>query len=72
MFTGQFYALAAIAGAALYTLLIRTSINASLAWWISVAGVFALRTYALHHDWTIATIVPRKNPEAHKPRKAST
>ena len=72
VFMGQFYALAAIAGAALYTLLIRTSIDASLAWWISVAGVFALRTYALHHDWTVATIVPRKDPEAHKPRQAST
>jgi uncharacterized membrane protein YeiH len=72
VFTGRFYALAAIAGTALYTLLIRTRINASLAWWISVAGVFALRTYALQRDWTIATIVPRKNPEAHKPREPST
>jgi uncharacterized membrane protein YeiH len=58
VFTGRFYAVAAIAGTAFYALLIRTSINASLAWWISVVGVFALRAYALHHDWTIATISP--------------
>jgi uncharacterized membrane protein YeiH len=58
MFTGRFYALAAIAGTALYALLIRTSVNASLAWWISVAGVFALRAWALHREWTIATIGP--------------
>jgi uncharacterized membrane protein YeiH len=64
VFTGRVYALAAMAGTGLYALLIRTSINASLAWWISVTGVFALRTYALHRDWTIATIVPRKHPEA--------
>jgi uncharacterized membrane protein YeiH len=60
VFAGQFYALAAIAGTALYALLIRTSVNASLAWWTSVASVFALRAYALHHDWTIATIGPTK------------
>ena len=52
--------LAGIAGTALYALLIRTSVNASLAWWISVAGVFALRAYALHRDWTIASIGPTK------------
>ena len=68
VFTGRFYALAAIAGTALYALLIRTSINASLAWWISVAGVFALRAYALHRDWTIATIVPRNHPEGPNPQ----
>jgi len=71
VFTGRFYAVAAIAGTALYALLIRTSINASLAWWISVAGVFTLRAYALHRDWTIATIGPTKHPEAHNPRQAS-
>jgi uncharacterized membrane protein YeiH len=60
VFTGRFYALAAIAGTALYAVLIRTRVNASLAWWISVAGVFALRAYALHRDWTIATVGPTK------------
>jgi uncharacterized membrane protein YeiH len=60
--TGRFYALAALAGTALYALLIRTSVNASLTWWISVAGVFALRAPALHRDWTIATIGPAKEP----------
>jgi uncharacterized membrane protein YeiH len=60
VFTGRFYALAAIAGTSLYALLIRTSVNASLAWWISVAGVFALRAYALHRNWTVATIGPAK------------
>jgi uncharacterized membrane protein YeiH len=60
VFTGRFYALAAIAGTGVYALLIRTSVNASLAWWISVAGVFSLRTYALHRDWTVATIGPAK------------
>ena len=54
--------LAGIAGTALYALLIRTSVNASLAWWISVAGVFALRTYELRRDWTVATIGPAKQP----------
>jgi uncharacterized membrane protein YeiH len=63
VFTGQFYALAAIAGTALYALLIRTGVNTALAWWISVAGVFGLRVYALHRDWTIATIAPTNNPE---------
>jgi uncharacterized membrane protein YeiH len=62
VFTGRFYALAAIAGTAVYALLIRTSVNASLAWWISVAGVFALRTYELRRDWTVATIGPAKQP----------
>lgn len=65
VFTGRFYALAAIAGTALYALLIRTSFNASLAWWISVAGVFALGAYALRRDWTVATIVPTKQHDAH-------
>jgi hypothetical protein len=41
VFTGQFYALAAIAGTSLYVLLIRTSVNTSLARWMSVADVFA-------------------------------
>jgi uncharacterized membrane protein YeiH len=68
VFTGRFYPLAAIAETALYALLIRTSVNASLAWWLSVAGVFALRAFALHRDWTIATIAPRNSPEAHNPR----
>jgi uncharacterized membrane protein YeiH len=58
VFNGQFFALAAIAGTTLYALLIRTSINASLAWWISVGGVFAPRAYALRRDWTVVTIVP--------------
>lgn len=58
VFTGQFYALAGIAGTSLYTLLSRTSVNASLAWWISVAGVFVLRAYALHRDWSVLTIPP--------------
>jgi uncharacterized membrane protein YeiH len=60
VFTGRFYALAAIAGTALYALLIRTSVNASFSSWISVAGVFTLRAYALHRDWTIATVGPTK------------
>jgi len=71
VFTGRFYALAAIAGTALYTLLIRTNVNASAAWWTAVPSVFALRAYALHRDWTIATIGPTKHPEAHNPRQAS-
>jgi hypothetical protein len=45
---------------ALYALLIRTSVNASLAWWISVAGVFGLRACALYRDWTIATVSPTR------------
>ena len=61
VFTGRFYALAAIAGTALYALLIRSSANASLAWWISVASVFTLRAYAVSHDWTIATIAPQNH-----------
>lgn len=68
VFTGRFYALTAIAGTALYALLIRTSVSASLAWWISIAGAFALRAYALHRDWTIATIAPTKQFEAHNSR----
>lgn len=67
VFTGRFYALAAIAGTAVYALLIRTSVNASLAWWMSIACVFALRAYALHRDWTVATIAPAKNPESQTP-----
>ena len=63
VFTGRFYAIAAIAGTALYALLIRRSVDPSLAWWISVAGVFALRVYALHRDWTVATIGPTKQLE---------
>ena len=59
VFTGQFYALAATAGTALYALLIRTSVNTSLAWWISVATAFALRAYALRRDWSVATIGPK-------------
>jgi uncharacterized membrane protein YeiH len=53
VFTGQFYALAAIAGIGLYALLIRTSVSASLAWWRSPV-------YALYSDWTIAIIGPTK------------
>jgi uncharacterized membrane protein YeiH len=62
VFTGRFYALAAIAGTTLYALLIREGVSASLAWWISVAGVFALRAYALHRDWTVPTIGPTNDP----------
>ncbi len=67
VFTGRFYALAAIAGTALYALLIRSSVNTSLAWWISVAGVFTLRAYAVYHDWTIATIAPQNHPRKTNP-----
>jgi len=76
VFTGQFYALAAIAGTALYVFLIRTSVNAFVAWWISVAGVFALRVYALHRDWTVARIAPRtgltRTPPAARPARNRT
>jgi len=72
VFTGQFYALAAIAGTTLYALLIRTGVNASFGWWISVAGVFALRAYALHRDWTIVTIAPRTGSDPHHPHQATT
>lgn len=72
VFTGRFYALAAIAGTALYALLIRTSVNPSPAWWISVAGVFVLRAYALHRHWTIATIAPRTGSDPYNPRRGST
>jgi uncharacterized membrane protein YeiH len=41
-------------------LLIRMSVNASFAWSMAVAGVFGLRVYALHRDWTIATIATTK------------
>ena len=52
--------LAGIAGTALYALLIRTSVETSPACWISVTGVFTLRAYPFHRDWTIATIAPTK------------
>jgi uncharacterized membrane protein YeiH len=61
VFTGQFYALAAIGGTALYALLIRTSANASVAWWLSVGGVFGLRAYALHRHWTVSSVGPTKH-----------
>jgi len=67
VFTGRFYAVAAIAGTGLYALLVRTGANASLAWWVSVAGVFTLRAFALHRDWTIATIGPRSDPKTNNP-----
>ena len=56
VFTGQFYALAAIAGTALYVLLIRAGVNRSLAFWLSVGGVFALRAIALCRGWSVTTI----------------
>jgi uncharacterized membrane protein YeiH len=72
VFTGRFYALAAIAGTVCYTLLIRASVNPALAWWISVAGVFGLRVHALRFHWTIATVGPRDSPKRHKPGQAPT
>jgi uncharacterized membrane protein YeiH len=50
----------ALAGTALCALLIRTSVETSPACWISVTGVFTLRAYPFHRDWTIATIAPTK------------
>jgi uncharacterized membrane protein YeiH len=62
VFTGDFYALAAIAGTTLYAVLLRTSGDASLAWWLSVVSAFVLRAYALHRDWSVVTLVPPAAP----------
>lgn len=51
--TGEIYALAAIAGAVAYVLLLRTSISPVAALWIPVLLTFGLRAIALRQAWSI-------------------
>jgi len=51
--TGEIYALAAIAGAVAYVLLLRTSISPVAALWIPVLLTFGLRAIALRRAWSI-------------------
>ncbi len=61
VFSGQVYALVAIAGTSLYVVLIRSSVNASLAWWLSIVAVFLLRILALWRNWSIASVGPHED-----------
>ena len=61
VFTGQVYALVAIAGTSLYVALVRSSVDPSLAWWLSITAIFVVRVYALHRDWSIAYVGPTKD-----------
>jgi uncharacterized membrane protein YeiH len=51
--TGEIYALAALAGAVTYVLLLRTSISPVAALWIPVLLTFGLRAIALRRAWAI-------------------
>jgi uncharacterized membrane protein YeiH len=62
VFSGQVYALIAIAGTSLYVVLIRSSVNPSLAWWLSIVAIFLLRILALWRNWSIAYVGPQEDP----------
>ncbi len=55
--TGEIYALAAIAGAVAYVLLLRTPISPVAALWIPVLLTFGLRAIALRREWSLPAAV---------------
>jgi hypothetical protein len=38
--------------------LIRSGVDATLAFWLGVLSIFVLRAYAVHRDWRLATVGP--------------
>jgi uncharacterized membrane protein YeiH len=56
LLTGQIYAMAALAGAALYVVLVDLEINPLVVVWGPVLVIFGLRAIALWRDWSLPSL----------------
>ena len=56
---GEVYALAAVAGATLFLLLVEASGDPGVARWVAVAVVLAVRLLALRRGWSLPSFAER-------------
>jgi uncharacterized membrane protein YeiH len=54
---GQVYALAGIAGAALFVVLIELGVNPDLSVWLPMAVIFGIRMLSIRRDWHLPKVV---------------
>jgi len=59
---GQIYAVAAIAGGALFSVLVSFDVAEDLVVWLSVASIFVIRLVAIRYDWHL----PRVSRSSHE------
>jgi uncharacterized membrane protein YeiH len=54
--SGEIYAVAALAGAAIYALLFELGLDTAFVWWIPILVTFGLRIVAMRRDWALPTL----------------